>query len=363
MPRGDIRLFGCAGCGFAWNAAFDPSLVRYGAGYEGTQTASGTFNAHLARQIERLRNRLNLPAAAAVLELGAGQGEFLTAMAHLAGASGTGYDPAYREKPEHPLVRIVPDAFPESVDKPFDLFACRMTLEHLTMPAALLEQVAGLAPGSDAGAFVTVPDATRIWSEGAFWDIYYEHVNYFTPHALRVLLERAGFRDIEIETGFGGHYIEATARFPRTPAALDAPQPGGIPAPSFSSAGTRLDAAVQSFRDAFAARPPGAAKLVLWGGGSKAVAFLAAVPEATGHVTIVDINPARSGGYLPGSAGRVTAPHDIAGDCPPLVIVMNENYLAEVRRHLDEIGLDAPAVAVNDPAAPTRIRSARRGRE
>ena len=33
-PKGDIGLRFCGGCGFIWNAAFDPGLMRYDEDYE-----------------------------------------------------------------------------------------------------------------------------------------------------------------------------------------------------------------------------------------------------------------------------------------------------------------------------------------
>ena len=37
----------CMTCGFSWNAAFDPELLRYGADYENNQSLSPTFEHHL----------------------------------------------------------------------------------------------------------------------------------------------------------------------------------------------------------------------------------------------------------------------------------------------------------------------------
>ena len=75
--KGDIRLVFCPGCGFIWNAAFDPGLISYHEDYESTQAVSPTFtrfHERLARDLVAryelegrvcslipLRNRRQLP--------------------------------------------------------------------------------------------------------------------------------------------------------------------------------------------------------------------------------------------------------------------------------------------------------------
>jgi hypothetical protein len=84
-------------------------------------------------------------------------------------------------------------------------------------------------------------------------------------------------------------------------------------------------------------------RVALWGGSSKAVAFLSAVGV---DAAVVDINPYRQGAFLPGVARRVLAPDELRADPPDLVVAMNPVYVGEIRASLAELGLTPELVAL-----------------
>ena len=86
--RGDIGLCFCPSCGFVWNAAFDPARMRYEEDYESTQAVSPTFNAFHERLARDVIERFDLHGKG-VVEIGCGQGEFLTMLAELGGNAGS----------------------------------------------------------------------------------------------------------------------------------------------------------------------------------------------------------------------------------------------------------------------------------
>src|SRR5919106_680886 len=85
--KGDIGLRFCSTCGFVWNAAFDVSLMRYEEDYESTQTVSPTFNRFHERLARDLIERFDLRGKT-VVEVGCGQGEFITMLAEIGGNHG-----------------------------------------------------------------------------------------------------------------------------------------------------------------------------------------------------------------------------------------------------------------------------------
>ena len=58
-----------------------------------------------------------------------------------------------------------------------------------------------------ATAYLEVPDADRILAEGAFWDVYYEHVCYFTAGSFARLADRAGLEVLTLRSGFDAQYL------------------------------------------------------------------------------------------------------------------------------------------------------------
>ena len=77
----------------------------------------------------------------------------------------------------------------------------------------MLQQMAELASrSSHCEIFVQVPNAGAIFSVGAFWDVYYEHCNYFTAGTLSHALRCAGLEPVSTATAFANQYIVARAR-------------------------------------------------------------------------------------------------------------------------------------------------------
>jgi hypothetical protein len=192
--------------------------------------------------------------------------------------------------------------------------------------------------------FFQVPDAGRIYRRRAFWDVYYEHCSYFTERALALLFTDAGFVVEEISNAYGDQYLTVFAR---------------------SSAGTAPSAhdnaeileEIQAFKHDIEstksrwralilhARRSGR-RTVLWGGGSKAVAFLTALNLGPEVDCVVDINERKHGSFLPVTGHRVASPEALAVRPPGLVLVMNGVYLPEVRARLAESGITPRVVAL-----------------
>ena len=83
---------------------------------------------------------------------------------------------------------------------------------------------------------------------------------------------------------------------------------------------------------------------VIWGGGSKGVAFLNAVDAPI--AAAVDINPHKQGKYMAGTGHRVIAPAELVAVDPCLVVAMNPVYLDEIAAELTRLGLSPELVAV-----------------
>src|SRR5690606_15376291 len=129
---------------------------------------------------------------------------------------------------------------------------------------------------ADALVVFELPDVARILSEGAFWDIYYEHCSYFSAGSLGRLFQRAGFEVLETSRVYGDQYLVVIAR----PAPLGA-EAGGASRARVVDDLERMALAVASFEEVCRERLDtwrlrlwrGAAahrRTVLWGAGSKA---------------------------------------------------------------------------------------------
>jgi SAM-dependent methyltransferase len=353
FPTGDIELGFCDECGFIWNTRFDASLIEYSASYEETQAFSPRFRAFadaLARQlIERhdLRDR-------DILEIGCGKGEFLALLCELGPNRGIGIDPSFHDgrltSPALPRMRFIRDFFDESrTSLTGDLIACRHTLEHIGPVADFVRLIRSAAGHRPAGTvFIEVPDVIRVLREVAFWDIYYEHCSYFSPGSLVRLFEASGFGVEQMERVFDDQYLLLTSVPGRSRAAAAALDP---PAESVDELRTEVDrfrrhydAQVQHWHGELA-RLRGR-RVVLWGSGSKAVAWLTTLGVGDAVAEVVDINPLKVGKFLAGTGHEIVAPERLASTPPDAVIIMNPIYRDEIEADLRRLGVRAEVLTV-----------------
>lgn len=354
FPRGDISLSVCHRCGFIANLAFDPALAAYSADYEETQGYSPRFRAFADDLARRWVERHDL-VDCHVVEVGCGKAEFLAQLCELGGNRGTGIDPAIVPERLDPAARERIVAVPEYLTADTahlladaDAVVCRHTLEHIPGTAAFLRLVrASIDPDRCRAVLFEVPDTLRVLDEAAFWDVYYEHCSYFTPGSLARLFRGCGFEVTDVELGFEDQYVLLEA----TPGAGDAPLPAAAEPPERAVAGAH------SFRDRLAAIRSGwrtrleehhaaGRRVVIWGAGSKGVAFLTTVGVGEEVACAVDVNPHKQGMFMAGTGHPIVGPDHLRDHPADLVVAMNPVYLAEIRRDLDRLGVDAELCAV-----------------
>ena len=344
FPTGDIRLAHCTACDFITNTVFDADLQSYGEGYEATQAFSPTFNAFHAELAKDLIGKYNLRGKN-LIEIGCGQGEFLTLLCELGGNRGVGFDPAYvgaAGPVESDDIRFVADFYSETyADVVSDFVCCKMTLEHIRETGAFVETVRRAVDGrSDTLVFFQVPECRRILDEMAFWDIYYEHCSYFTEPSLRRLFARSGFDVIDSYTRYDDQYLMIEARPARaaTEENVSRGKESGIGA-AIQQFGTRCQERIEAWRRYLRGRAAAGRRVAVWGGGSKAVAFLTALKVDETVADVVDINPRKHGTFLPGTGHRVMGPESLRKAPPDVAIVMNPIYIPEIDSQLKTMGL------------------------
>ncbi len=338
ITRGTLDLAVCSECGFAFNRAFDDTLLAYGDDYDNTQGHSPSF----ASYTDGLVERIGALGDARIVEVGCGKGQFIEKLvAASPDAVGWGFDPSY-VGPEQVLDGRL--TFRREFYGPgceailADVVVCRHVIEHVANPIALLESVrAALARSPEARVFFETPDLDWILDGVVVWDLFYEHCSLFTPASLRTAFERAGFEITQITNTFGGQYMWAEARVRSTAITK---QPGNTPelARQFAREETRL---VEQLQGSLGP------KTAIWGAGAKGVTF-ANLADPTGELIdcLVDLNPHKQGHFIPGTGHAIVAPAALKERGVSRAILMNPNYRAENERLLGELGFD---LALDDP--------------
>ncbi|MCK5172190.1 MAG: SAM-dependent methyltransferase, partial [Planctomycetes bacterium] len=89
-----------------------------------------------------------------------------------------------------------------------------------------------------------------------------------------------------------------------------------------------------------------AEKIVLWGSGPKAVAFLNTLEVKSQIDYVVDINPYRQGKYIPGTGQRIVSPEFLKEYQPDKVIIMNPVYHGEIAETIADLNVTTDLLTV-----------------
>lgn len=310
-PRGTMDLVQDMDTGLIRNAAFDPSLLVYDQNYQIEQALSPFFQGHLdvvAGIVERSFAGMDL------VEIGCGKGRFLELL-RSRGFTVVGVDPAY----EGDCPNVIRAPFSPDLGIRAQAIILRHVVEHIPDPLAFLDSVAE-ANGRSGLVYIEVPCMEWIAERRAWFDIYYEHVNYFRRDDLAAMFGAV----LDIGHLFGGQYLYVVADL----ASLRRPR--RKPDDVFALPGDFLSA-VESAARMLTDR--GTKKAVVWGGSSKGVIFSLFMQQRGLDIDyVIDINPAKQGLHLAATGHRVDAPGTVLphlgeGD---LIFIMNSNYFEEI---------------------------------
>lgn len=321
---------------FIENGEFDPSIAVYDDNYQNSQAHSPKFQEHMKSVLELLKTQL--PAGSKLVEVGCGKGDFL----ELAVADGHfhayGYDATYEGNSSRIEKRYL-----SGKDRiKADLVVLRHVLEHIQKPHDFLQLLRNVF--DDALVYVEVPSMDWILANQAFFDITYEHVNYFSEIALSRLFDD-NVRD-------KGRLFEEQYQYVIAPLTAVSTEFGDIyqndawETLNFSSLFPDLTSRI----DAVATSLGSASRLFIWGAATKGCMFLLHYlnrgKPRTQIACAVDINPAKAGKLLPGSLIPICSPATFFTEVSnqDLLLICNPNYAAEIRQQLTQKGLSGPRV-------------------
>ncbi|HUZ34084.1 MAG TPA: class I SAM-dependent methyltransferase [Xanthobacteraceae bacterium] len=334
VGRGDLDIVACRECHHVFNRAFEPERIAYRQGYENSLGFSRRHRAHIDTIVSSLIERYDLRSKT-VVEIGCGSADFLRQLCAAGRNRGIGYDPSQPSQPAVPAgngsVEIVGTSFGDAAPGIVDAICAQHVLEHLRQPVETLRWARAHLVAGGVGYF-EVPNADTIFRNLNIWDLTYEHVSYFSPGSLRRALTEAGFSVLHVESTFGGQYLDAEAIAEPHSVSMPATETfDGFPA-SFARAMAFWRKQVSEWREA-------RQKVVLWGAGTKAVAFLNMLGIRAGYGIdyVVDINPRKPGRYIPGTGQCIVPPEFLREYRPEWVVVMNPEYRSEIEAQLREL--------------------------
>ncbi|MBS1606958.1 MAG: methyltransferase domain-containing protein [Bacteroidetes bacterium] len=301
------------------NRLFDGDKLIYDQNYDNEQANSPAFEAHLDQVAEILKPFM---AGKKVIEVGCGKGHFFRKLSDR-GADIVGCDPTYQG--DDP--RIIREFFSPELGQTGDVIILRHVLEHIQHPADFIRYIAQ-ANGNKGVIYIEVPDLSWIIANQVYFDLFYEHVNYFRPEDFRRIFGRIYAQGVF----FNGQYQYVVAD-------LSAVNP---PPYDFEKVDDRLQVSFQKLDQISDRLKKTARPVYIWGAASKGViSSLHLLDRGVKIEGLIDINPRKQGKYAAMTGLPILSPAAFkARTGQAVVLIANPNYESEIRAELKGMDVD-----------------------
>lgn len=316
-PCMDVVIAQSLDNGFVFSADFKDSIIDYDMHYQNEQSNSAYFRRHLENVISIMDENKTLNGK--VVEIGCGKAYFMD-MLLSRGVDVIGFDPTY----EGESSKVVKDFFSDKYsDVGAEFIILRHTLEHISQPFHFIKTIAA-ANNYKGKLYIEVPTFEWIMEHNATEDIFYEHCNYFTLDTLQMLFKKSVGGHF-----FNGQYIYVIADL--------ADVKDEIEKRTVVPYEVKFADRLKQYSDMIGKAGP----VAIWGAGAKGSTFLNLLDKETKKVTcVIDINPKKQHQYVGGTGHYIIKPEELAGQGIKNVVVMNINYIDEIKSVTDPLNIN-----------------------
>lgn len=346
MQRLPLDFVSCVECGHVYNAAFDYSKVPY------TRKPNLMYNKGIlwSDHIGSIRKKIldRLPEKPVVVEIGHGDGNFLTRLA-AERPDGTyiGFDPHGAKSAENASVRFYSFLFEAKQHLPEfrpDLVISRHVLEHLTNPLGFIQSLSFAAAciEHESELYIEVPCIDQAIKTGRTVDFYYEHNSQFTTRSFNKMLRRCGADILLTGHIYDGEVIYAFAKLGRCPDHVRT-------AESARAFCGRVRASERIIVEALDSLCKSGKKIAIWGGTGKSAAFMNRYQtDALRFPVVVDSDPSKVGTYVPGTGQEIKF-RDWLTEHPADIIIIPPQWRAkDITEEMKQNNILAERVLVED---------------
>ena len=325
----DLRQ--CAMCGHVFHTEFDYARIPYRTG------SNLVYNqAHFWQQYQRELAadwmRKYEVYGKRVVEIGSGEGLFIKEF-----LAGRNWCFAYEPGPDAETARkngitTWQEYFQASrlhESRP-DVLICRHVLEHLADPLDFLQDIALVCEQLEIQPLFMgeVPRIDKALEQHRINDFLYEHVSNFTHNSFRVLFERAGFEVLECESRYNDEVVTVVAR------------------PVLGTNSSAIRTRSQSFRESiqqqldvanetFTQWTADEKRVALWGGTGKGASMINTFSlTAERFPIVIDSDPRKTGGYVPGTAQRIEHPDYLKEHSVDIILICTQWRARDIEREI-----------------------------
>ena len=304
---GDVELIQDPHTGLVHNHLFNPDILEYDASYQNEQAGSEIFRIHLQNVLCLIKKYFAKFSKG--VEIGCGKGFFLE-MLRAEGLDVIGFDPAYQGNSPY----VVKKYYDGDSGYEADYIILRHVLEHINDPFHFLEKLSRDA-NRNCYIYIEVPCFDWIIKNRAFYDIFYEHCNYFSAEILQEC-----FTEV-LSAGhlFGGQYLYIVANL------------SSFKYPLRQNRHDYRELNILGQLDHIVNETDFSSPVYIWGAGAKGATLVNLLFKRSIHVeAIIDINPAKQNRFIGLSGTPIVSPDNAGKLKNANVIVMNPLYLDEI---------------------------------
>jgi len=262
-----------------------------------------------------------------VLEVGCGDGHFLNILC-CSGLKAIGNEPSksFRELALAKGLQVdehyINDAY-DNPNGPFDAAVSREVMEHVPNPIRFLVNIRRQLK-EDGVILIEIPNGEKMLSELRYYDLFPDHLSYFTRESLTAAMLISGFKNVDIFYGMDNEFLYAFAE-------------------NRSVDSTALTQIVSQVNNDFKDLAAQYNRIVVWGSGGKGIATLASLDDTSSLAYVVDSDPFKQGKYLPVSGLLVKTPEVFFADhSVDALIITNLAYTDEIVAILDSHDFKKP---------------------
>ncbi|WP_292959187.1 class I SAM-dependent methyltransferase [Neptuniibacter sp. UBA6509] len=252
-----------------------------------------------------------------ILEVGAGQGEYLQLMAKQdVQAFGTEWsDLPIQKNPERIFKCYLDSADCIVPEAPFKAFYCLNFMEHMPDPVSFLQAVHNnITP--DGVGLIEVPNFDMVVKQKLFSEFIRDHLFYFTQASLSNLLENNGFEIISCKPVWHDYSLSAIVK-----------KRSSTDLTGLIKDKTQIHQEIKKFTHDYTVQ-----ETAIWGAGHQALAVISLLELHQDFSFVVDSATFKQGKFTPASHLKILSPEAIKTHKTKAILIMAASYSDEVAR-------------------------------
>lgn len=306
---------------FYYNSSFNEKKIKYNKNYNNDQNHSSEFRNHLDVVLKILLKYFKKTHS--VIEIGCGKGFFFQLLQKNFNFI-RGFDTTYEGKNKKIEKRYLNknDLIKE------DLIILRHTLEHIPDHYKFLKFMKKISTNNPY-ILIEVPDFNWIKKKQTFFDITYEHCNYFTKETFIKLFNNK----LIIKNVFKGQYLLILAKINDLNLNYEK---------NINQKITPFNKIFPKFKNKFNKIKLVKNNIFVWGAGTKGLMFLTYLKYLFPHLMskimyIVDIDKKKTNHYLQIVDKLIISPNLMLKKIKlnDTILISNSNYFKEIKEYID----------------------------